>query len=178
MIFGHVFDLKEQKDLTAPVLESLSSLDVSKLPLADSFKRVKGKGERVLYVFSDPDCPFCKQLEPELSKLDNVTIYTFPYPIPSLHPDATRKATAMWCAPDRAKAWDDWFALNVIPDSKPCDTPISRNAALGASLQINGTPTLIFANGVIKPGYIPAAEIEKRLSGSMGATAQTVKSGS
>jgi thiol:disulfide interchange protein DsbC len=58
------------------------------LPLADAIKTVRGKGERVIAVFSDPDCPFCRRLETELDKLDNVTLYTFLYPLEGLHPEA------------------------------------------------------------------------------------------
>ncbi|MCX8013824.1 MAG: DsbC family protein, partial [Rectinema sp.] len=69
MIFGHLFDMKEQKDLTAGVLEALNKVDTSKLPKEDAIKKVQGKGERTLFVFSDPDCPCCKRLEAELAKV-------------------------------------------------------------------------------------------------------------
>ena len=68
-----------------------------------AIKKVKGNGERTMYVFSDADCPFCAKLEQELKTVDNVTIYTFLFPIDSLHPDAARKSRIIWCAADRAE---------------------------------------------------------------------------
>ena len=54
----------------------------SALPLQHAIKTVKGDGTRYLVVFSDPDCPYCKRLEREtLSKLDNITIFTFLFPL-------------------------------------------------------------------------------------------------
>jgi len=165
MIFGHLYDMKEQKDLTAGVLEALNKVDTSLLPKRDAIKKVQGKGERTLFVFSDPDCPYCKRLEAELAKLDNVTIYTLLYPLDGLHPDARRKAEAIWCAEDRVKAWDAFMQKGTLPESRSCDNPVDRNVRLGNSLGINGTPTIIFEDGALAPGMLPAAEIERRLAG-------------
>lgn len=165
MIFGHLYDMKEQKDLTAGLLDALNRVDVSLLPQADAIRTVRGKGERKLFVFSDPDCPYCKRLEAELAKMDNVTIYTLLYPLEGLHPDARRKAEAIWCAKDRAKAWEEFMANGKLPDASGCETPIDRNLRLGNTLGVNGTPTIVFADGAVAPGMLPAIEIERRLSG-------------
>ncbi|CUB08105.1 DsbC family protein [Tepidiphilus thermophilus] len=172
MIFGHLYDMKEQKDLTAQRLDEINKIDVSALPLSDAIKTVKGDGSRKLYVFSDPDCPFCQRLEREtMPKLDNVTIYTFLYPLEELHPDAKRKAEAIWCAKDRAKAWDDFMKSGKLPDQETrCDNPVERNIQLGRSLGINGTPTIIMGDGSMVPGFVPASELERRLAAGETAT--------
>ena len=54
-IFGHLYDMQSQRDLTAERKESLAKVDWSALPLENSIRFVNGKGERVLAVFSDPD---------------------------------------------------------------------------------------------------------------------------
>lgn len=165
MIFGHLFDMVEQRDLTAEVLDNLNRVDASMLPKADAIKTVRGKGERALFVFSDPDCPYCKRLEEELANVDNVTVYTFLYPLEALHPDARRKAVAIWCAKDKTKAWEEFMLKGTLPEIQECENPIDRNLRLGKALGINGTPTLIFSDGVIVPGVIPSVEINRRLSG-------------
>ena len=68
-VFGHLFDMREQKDLTAQRLSDINRIDFAQLPLQDAIKTVRGDGSRKLAVFSDPDCPYCKGLEGELSKL-------------------------------------------------------------------------------------------------------------
>lgn len=175
MIFGHLYDMKEQKDLTAQRLDEINKIDVSALPLSDAIKTVKGDGSRKLYVFSDPDCPFCQRLEREtMPKLDNVTIYTFLYPLEGLHPDAKRKAETIWCAEDRAKAWDDFMKSGKLPDQVTrCDNPVERNIRLGGSLGINGTPTIIMGDGAMVPGFVPASELERRLAAGAPQRAKT-----
>lgn len=175
MIFGHLYDMKEQKDLTAQRLDEINKIDVSALPLSDAIKTVKGDGSRKLYVFSDPDCPFCQRLEREtMPKLDNVTIYTFLYPLEELHPDAKRKAETIWCAKDRAKAWDDFMKSGKLPDQvTQCDNPVERNIRLGGSLGINGTPTIIMGDGAMVPGFVPASELERRLAAGAPQHAKT-----
>jgi thiol:disulfide interchange protein DsbC len=80
-LFGHLYDMREQRDLTADRLEAARRIDFASLPLADAITTVRGDGSRVLAVFSDPDCPYCRKLEQELAKLDNVTVHTFLYPL-------------------------------------------------------------------------------------------------
>ena len=84
-LFGRLFDMQTQNDLSPakpePVVEKI---DLGKLKTEDAIKTVKGSGARTLYVFSDPDCPFCTQLEKNLANVTDVTIYTFLFPLEGL----------------------------------------------------------------------------------------------
>lgn len=166
LIFGHLFDMAEQRDLTAEVLETLNRIDVSSLPLDDAIKVIRGRGKRSLFVFSDPDCPYCRKLESELSMLDDVTIYTYLYPIKELHPQAARKARLVWCAQDRSTAWNDLMIKGQIPQTgtDDCQNPINNNVALARSLGIDATPTLILGDGSVVQGAMAASEIEALLA--------------
>lgn len=162
---GSIYDTTTKQNLTEAQSRKLNRVAVNKLPLDLAFKRVKGDGSRTIYLFSDADCPFCHRLEKEMQALDNVTIYTFLFPIDQLHPDAARKSKIIWCAPDRAKAWDAYFASGKLPNNAgDCANPVAKTQALGASLHINATPTLIFADGTIVPGALPLPDLEKEMA--------------
>ena len=164
IVVGAVYDTESKTNLTDERQRKLNRVDIAGLPYELAIKKVKGTGERTLVVFSDADCPFCHKLEEELKNVDNVTIYTFLYPIDSLHPDAARKSRMIWCAPDRAKAWDAFFASGTLPDNKgDCDNPVAKTAELGAKFKVNATPTLVFADGSIVPGALPAQRLEAEL---------------
>lgn len=163
-LFGHLFDMPAQRDLTAEHKDELARIDFSQLPLKDAIKTVHGAGSRVVAIFSDPDCPYCRKLEPELAKVDDVTIYTFLMPLTELHPDARNKAISIWCGADRVKAWSALMLRNTTPANANCDHPIDRNVALGERYQINGTPTLISADGRVMPGAASAAQIDAWLA--------------
>jgi len=166
VIDGSIISTKNMTNLTEQRKRKLSAIAFDELPLDLAFKRVKGSGERKMAVFSDPDCPFCRRVENDLAKLDNVTIYMFLYPIESLHPNAPDVSKRIWCAPDKIKAWDDYVLRGVAPGGNgECANPVDRIVEFGRKKGINGTPTLIFANGDRVPGAISAAQIENYLSG-------------
>jgi thiol:disulfide interchange protein DsbC len=166
VMVGDLLDIKSQRNLTRERMDKLTEVKFDSLPFANAIKIVKGDGKRRLAVFSDLDCPYCKKLEAELAKVDNVTIYTFPYPLP-MHADAPRKSKLIWCSKDRAAAWNDYMHKGKLPAGKgDCDNPIDENLALGAKLRIDGTPALIFANGKRIPGYMEAGRLDAMLTAS------------
>ncbi|WP_394779663.1 DsbC family protein [Undibacterium sp.] len=160
---GNLVDIDKKANLTEARVEQLNRIDFSTLPTRDAIVTVKGNGKRKLAVFSDPDCPYCKRLENELAALNNVTIYTYLFPIVSLHPNAYTRSVSVWCAPNKAKAWDIAMKGGELAPAK-CTTPVDRTVELGQKLGINGTPTLVFASGKRVPGAIPAAQIESLLN--------------
>ncbi len=162
---GNIVEAKSMSNITAQRLQKLSAIKFESLPLDFAIKTVKGSGKRKVAVFSDPDCPYCKRLEKDLANVTDVTIYTFLYPIASLHPDAARKSKAIWCAPNRQKAWDDYMLRGVLAADKSCDTPIDEIQAVGQKYKMNGTPTLVFADGRVVPGAIPTTDMETYLNG-------------
>ncbi|MEP6996924.1 MAG: DsbC family protein [Betaproteobacteria bacterium] len=171
VVVGSIFDADTKQNLTDARLRQLNRLVWDQLPLDLAIKKVKGNGARKLAIFSDADCPFCKRLEAEMKALDNVTIYTFLFPIDQLHPDSARKSALIWCAPDRSKAWDDWFASGKLPNNKgDCTTPIAQIAELGQKYRVNATPTLVFADGTIVPGALPLDRLESELKQAEAAT--------
>ncbi len=165
VFIGDMVDLKNRTNLTQARLNKLQAVKWDTLPLNNALKTVKGKGERKLVVFSDVDCPYCRKFEEELTKVDNITVYTFLYPIEGLHPKAVQTSKQIWCAPDRNKAWDDYITRGTVPrnDGK-CANPVDATIALGSKLKVSGTPTLIFANGQRVPGMVPAAQLERLLA--------------
>jgi len=169
VVVGSIYDANTKQDLTDARQRRLTRVAWSELPLDLAMKKVKGNGSRKLAVFSDADCPFCARLENELKGLDNVTIYTFLYPIDQLHPDAARKSRMIWCAPDKVKAWDDYYSGGKLPDNAgDCPNPVAQTQAIGQKFRVNATPTLVFANGSVVPGAVPLARIEAELAAAEG----------
>jgi thiol:disulfide interchange protein DsbC len=165
-MFGHFYDMKAQRDITAERKDSLARIDFASLPLADALKEVRGTGARTLAIFSDPDCPYCRRLEAEIKGLTDVTIYTFLMPIASLHPEARSKAIAVWCSRDRIAAWHALMWRDEKVSARDCPHPVDRNVALGDRLGVSGTPTLVAGDGRVLPGAASSAQIEAWLTRS------------
>ncbi|KAF0163772.1 MAG: dsbC [Rhodocyclaceae bacterium] len=162
LLFGNLLDMKTGKNLTAERL-------FNSLPLDLAMKQVRGSGKNVMVTFEDPNCGYCKKLAKDILMLKDVTVYTFLYPV--LGDDSYEKSKAIWCAPDKSKAWTDWMTAGKAPPAVPAKCDISgldKSAQLGRKLRINGTPAIFFAGGERVGGYIPAAEIEKRFAPAGG----------
>lgn len=161
LFVGSMIRLKDQRNLTKDLVVQQNSFRWSDLPLQDAIKTVKGNGKRQIAVFSDPHCPYCKQLERELDRLNNVTIYTFLYPLKS---ESLIPAQQIWCSPNRSYAWKNLINQNIQPQaSSECANPIQRNLALGQRLKIQGTPTLFFSQGLKVTGVQTSTQIEQIL---------------
>ena len=157
MFVGSMVRMKDQKNLTKDLVLKQNSIDWKKLPFKDAIKTVKGNGKRELAIFSDPNCPYCKKLETELDKLNDVTIYTFIYP---LKPQSIAVSKQIWCDANQAYAWKNLLEKNIQPKAKTCANPIERNLELGRKLGVTGTPTLIFSNGLKMVGGRSAEDIQ------------------
>jgi thiol:disulfide interchange protein DsbC len=165
-IFGHLFDMHEQVDLTAQREEEVKESQRVEFPskyLQNAIKTVHGDGTRQLVVFADPNCPYCKKLESELGHINNVTIYTFLYPV--LGEDSKSLSIATWCAHDPSATWVNWMVGHKRPALVSCTSPLNDNLELGTRLGVNGTPAIITADGRLIPGAASADQIEKWMGG-------------
>ncbi len=167
-VFGHVWDMRERRDLTADRQAVLDRVDVGTLPRELAVRHVRGTGARTLYVFADPQCGYCKALEQTLAKIDDITVYT--YVMPLLGAESRRLAGAIQCAPDPAAAWSELMLRAQLPGPVPasasasaglasCDAKVDAVARLAQSLGVSGTPTLVAADGRKSAGAMPAEQL-------------------
>jgi thiol:disulfide interchange protein DsbC len=173
---GHIFYTDEKVnfiirgvlfDARTPTMRNVTKVRTAELTAQalrgsteNAIKRVRGNGRRVIYTFEDPNCGYCKQQQKELLKLNDVTIYTFLWPI--LSPDSMDKSRAVWCSKDRAKAWDDLMSRGVLPQGEAkCDGPFEKNMELARRFGANGTPAVFLADGSMIGGYVSAEKIEE-----------------
>lgn len=166
VIAGHLIATGTKTDLSKDALDDHDSIKFDQLPIDKAIKTVRGTGERTIAVFADPDCPYCHNLEKELAGLTDVTIYTFLYPLASLHPDARNKAHAIWCAQDRSEAWHDWMILDKGAPAASDDCkqdPIDAIMTLGSTLKIASTPVIFLENGHRVSGTRTAAQLNALL---------------
>jgi thiol:disulfide interchange protein DsbC len=158
IFLGKIYEAANDRDLTEERLRKLNAIKFDSLPLEQAVKIQRGDGKRVLAMFSDPYCPACRQFEQTLQQLSDVTIYVFMFPV--IRPELADQSKAVWCSPDRAKAWIDVALRGKPPTAKPsCANPVEKNLELGKSLGVNSTPTLIFSNGERVAGGLRVADL-------------------
>ncbi|MGH8617972.1 MAG: DsbC family protein [Burkholderiales bacterium] len=166
MLVGQLIDVKSNANVTELRYRKLTAVNTKDLPpLSMAIKKVKGNGKRTLMVFTDPMCPFCKGLEKELEKVNNVSIYIFLSPNEGKFPGATTMANSIWCSSDRQKTYDDWMLKGVTPtaSSTSCKTPVADIDKISGKLGVSVSPTLFFADGARIAGAIRAPDIDRYL---------------
>ncbi len=162
MFVGKVVDLTTLKDLTRERMDTLAGIpSFNELPLNMAIKTVKGDGSRVMAVFEDPNCPYCKKLHTTMKSVNNVTVYTFLLNI--LSDDSTVKGRNIWCAADRSKAWEQWMDEGKAAPAANCATPNDQVIALARKLHVMGTPTVYFYDGTRTISGFDVATLNARL---------------
>lgn len=164
LFLGRIVDTKTFQDHTKARLDEVNRVNFSDLPLDSALKMVRGNGKRVIAVFEDPNCGYCKRFRKTLNEMDNVTVYTFMYNI--LSEDSGVKSRNVWCSADRNKAWDDWMLNGKVPAAAPanCTAPNDAVLALGQRLRVTGTPTIFFTDGSRIPGAVDGKALESKLA--------------
>jgi thiol:disulfide interchange protein DsbC len=170
MLLGAIIDTKTMRNITEERMAEMLRVRFDLLPQDLAIKLVRGKGERQVAVFSDPDCPFCKRLEQTLARIDNVTVYQYLFPLEHIHPQAQAKARDLWCAEDRTKTWDAYWQKGEVPAAAKADCPYPHEKLmeLGRAVNVRGTPMLIFADGRIVSGALPQERLEALLKDTSG----------
>ena len=160
---GSIIDSRSGRNLTQERLQKLTAIEFGALPFDLALKVQRGNGRRVLAMFTDPYCPYCRKFEQSLLQIDDITVYVFMFPV--IRPDLADHSRAVWCAPDRVKAWLELAAGDAakVPTSgTSCANPVDKVLEFGRSLRINSTPTVFFSNGERGSG-MPLAALRVKL---------------
>jgi thiol:disulfide interchange protein DsbC len=166
VFIGRILDTETSKDITQARLDEINKIKFTDLPLDAAIKSVKGNGKRVIAVFEDPNCGYCKRFRKTLGDTKDITVYTFMYPI--LSDDSRTKVKNVWCSADKAKTWDEWMVNGKTPAAaaESCNATASTDKVveLGRKLKVTGTPTIFFTDGSRVPGAIDSKALESRLA--------------
>ena len=159
---GNIIDAQNQTNYTKARTDDLSKIKFADLPFDSALKMVKGDGKRVIAIFEDPNCGYCKRFRKTLQGMDNITVYTFMYNI--LTEDSAVKSKNIWCSADKNKAWDEWMINGKAAPTAAanCANPNEKISALGQKFRISGTPTIFFTDGSRLPGAVDVKALETK----------------
>ena len=118
------------------------------------------KAEVVLYVFTDVDCPYCRDLHQDVAILGEYGVEVRYLAFPRSGPGTTtfHKMVSAWCSRNPSIAIAALFEDKEI-DSVSCMNPVAAHFELAKSLGVGGTPTLFTEDGTEIPGYSAVEEL-------------------
>ncbi len=162
LIVGRAFDARTGRDLTEERERQLTVVPWGKLPWQWAITSTRGSGRRKIAILSDPNCPYCRRLEEDLQKLDDITVHIFPYAV--IKPESVRQAKAVWCSKDRVKAWNDLMFRRIEPRAPAeCANPIEDLIRFGRAIGARSTPVWFLENGERYSGAMPLEKLRPLL---------------
>ena len=172
LIQGVMVNLESLQPVSAHSLElsqpkQVSSVDVATIPADKAVIMGNSKGSKKLYVFTDPDCPYCRKGHLELKKLaalaPDVAIYVMLYPLP-MHPGAYDKSRTI-LETKSLELMDKAFEGKDVPkpSKESSKTDVDEIIRFANANGISGTPTMVMPDGKIEVGMRDADTLKKML---------------
>lgn len=164
--YGSVFDLKTGADLSKIAERDkrkkwLASIDNSTLI---SYPATEKKHK--ITVFTDVDCGYCRQfhqLVPSLTEA-GVEVRYVAFPRAGVGSESYKTMVAVWCSQDPKKALNLAKQGSTLEAVQSCKHPVDQHLEWVGELGLNGTPTIIFENGEMLPGYVPLPKLLEIIS--------------
>lgn len=159
LIDGDVVDLSSRTNLIEAYLDKKRFELMKQYTEKDSIEFKAKNEKRVLKVFTDVDCPYCHKFHQQVPDLNKagITVQYFAYPRSAKGSATYRKAEGVWCADNKQEAITVAKSGGAV-NGKTCDI-VAKHKALGESVGVTGTPSLVFDNGVMIPGYVPTQKL-------------------
>ncbi len=139
-------------------LKSLNNVPKSEMIIFSPTNGIKS----FVTIFTDADCVFCQRFHKEISKITELGIEVryLSFPRQGIGSDSYKKTVSIWCADDPKSMLTLAKNGGTVP-SKSCEAPVAKHYELGRKLNIQGTPTIIFADGTMLARYMLPDELAK-----------------
>ncbi|MBU5613300.1 DsbC family protein [Geomonas azotofigens] len=173
IIAGQVFDIATRQ----PVANSAQAkqeqktskerLDPATISTDHALVMGNPKGKKKLFVFTDPECPFCAKAHIELKKLaslePDLCIYIKLYPL-KIHPRSFDKSRVI-LSRNAVELLEKSLAGQALPAATEKDArkPVDDTIKFAESNGIYSTPTLVLPDGRIMVGYRDAKAMQELL---------------
>ncbi len=164
LLAGDMLDLEQiadNRNITEEVRRNARVISLNR-HIKEAIVYRGGEVKSIVTVFTDPDCGYCRKLHEEIPKLLDLGIEVryLAYPRQGMGSSTYTKMESVWCSNNRKEAMDHIMSGDEIKTIH-CKNTIPDQMALGQKIGINGTPTLIFADGTLYGGYLSAAALAR-----------------
>ena len=162
LLQGNLFQIQngQATNLTEQVEQKAIATQINSIPMDEMVVFAGANPKTHITVFTDPDCGYCQKLHSEVAELNKlgVEVRYLAFPRQGVGSGGYKTMTSIWCADDRLEAMNQAKARRSVP-SKTCKNPVDKQYALGQAIGVQGTPSIILANGKMIPGYQPAQQL-------------------
>jgi len=171
VLFGDLINTKDKVNLGSQAKSKRMAKVISEVPTSKMIVFGPEDAKRHITVFTDIDCSYCRKLHREIPDLNQAGIQVryLAFPRAGVGSNSHKKYVSVWCNKDQQTALTDAKLGEGVPTAS-CANPVAETYQLGQKVGVEGTPTIIFDDGTMMPGYIPSADLIKRLGLSESGT--------
>lgn len=167
---GDLLDLSQKANLNDAAWASFRKAELAKVPVSQRIVYAPAHPKYVITVFTDVNCGFCRALHEQVAAFNKagIAVEYLAWPREGVSTTAGRPTStytemvSVWCAPDRRAAFSAASA-GQAPKPATCVNPVKDQFDLGLKLGVNGTPTIIAADGRVLGGYVTPEQLLQAL---------------
>ncbi|MBP7900566.1 MAG: DsbC family protein [Gammaproteobacteria bacterium] len=168
---GDLLSLSDKRNLTEEAQQAFRVASLSRLSDKDTinYNPEKGKATHRITVFTDVDCPYCHQMHQMLPKLldSGIAVRYVMYPRAGIDSPSYHKTVHAWCQRANKQELDQMMKGGSAPAKlSSCVNPIKQQFELANELGLQGTPSIILADGSLIPGLAPLDELVRLVKSS------------
>ena len=170
---GELIDINERINLTQERKATVNKALLAGISEEDLITFKAEKETDVIYVFTDPSCPYCRLMHKEIPALNEmgITVNYLLYPRGGnrgpgfesiqavLHSEDKQAAIHEFKTNENSTKYD--FADKTEAEKEAVLADIKRFYDLGNKLGVRGTPATFLADGLPVSGYKEAAELQE-----------------
>jgi thiol:disulfide interchange protein DsbC len=157
LLAGDIYDLDDtQNNLTETARKKSRLNSLKNIDEESAIVFAAKNPEYTITVFTDVDCSYCRKLHADMNKLNDlgITVRYLAFPRTGPHGPTAEKMNKIWCMKDKKKAFNHANEDKPIEGTVCPNNGVSRGYTLGTKMGVNGTPTIVFEDGTVFPGYL------------------------
>lgn len=164
VLLGDLFNTKNKVNLGDQASSERMAALVKDVPASDMIVFGPKDPQRYITVFTDIDCGFCRKLHNEVGELSKAGIQVryLAFPRSGIDTPSYDKYVSVWCNVDRQGSLTRAKSGKAV-DPATCSNPIADNYNLGREVGVRGTPTIVYDDGTVRSGYVPADALKRAL---------------
>ena len=166
LLQGDMIDLDSQVNLSEQTRNSARRDVMSTLEDDRTILFSPSEVKHRVTVFTDVDCTYCRKLHSQIDEYLEAGIEIRYLLYPRNGPASSSWSTSenVWCARDRNSALTAAKQDHEF-ESMKCDaSTISEHYLLGQKIGLTGTPAIVFDDGTLVSGYLPAKQLSEALA--------------
>lgn len=167
---GNLLDLGSKRNLSKAAWTRFRKAELATVPTSQRIVFAPAHPKYTISVFTDVNCGFCRELHKHVAAFNKagIAVEYLAWPREGVTTTSGRptptytEMVSVWCAGDRRAAMAAAMTGHA-PKPASCVNPVKQQFELGLKMGVNGTPTIIAADGHTLGGYVTPAQLLKAL---------------